>query len=118
VVETLDSKGGNMAFVSSPISSYKVVLYGTHTPSTLGAFIHCFHGGTNVMSCSFYNDEENVPSNNHTPPHRVNLAYPMSKFDSVLKVLQTEKPLYFGFISTNKLGYVSTNSEPVGEEEG
>lgn len=106
-----------MAFISSPITSYKVVLYGTSSNSTLGAFIHCYHQGRNVMSCSFYNDEDNVPSNNHTPPHRVNLAYPMSKFDSVLNVVQSEKPLYFGFIDTNALGYVSTRDEPVGEEE-
>ena len=106
-----------MAFISSPISYYKVVLYGTNGSNTIGAFIHCFHGGKNVVSCVFYNDEENVPDNNHTAPHRVNLAYPMSKFDSVLHVLQSEKPLYFGFIEENNLGYVSTNSEPVGEEE-
>jgi hypothetical protein len=106
-----------MGFVSSPISSYKVVLYGTNAQSTIGAFIHCYHGAKNVVSCVFYNDEDNVPSNNHTPPHRVNLAYPMSKFDSVLNLMQNEKPLYFGFIDTNQLGYVSTHSEPVGEEE-
>jgi hypothetical protein len=106
-----------MAFIYSAISSYKVVFYGTHSQSTIGAFIHCYHDGKNVMSCVFYNDEENVPSNNHTPPHRVNLAYPISKFDSVLHILQSEEPIYFGFINTNKLGYVSTQTEPVGEEE-
>jgi hypothetical protein len=106
-----------MAFISSPISSYKVVAYGTSADSAIGAFIHCYHEDQNVVSCVFYNDEDNVPSNNHTPPNRVNLAYPMSKFDSVLGILQNEEPLYFGFIDTNRLGYVSTNSEPVGEEE-
>jgi hypothetical protein len=106
-----------MAFISSPIGSYKVVVYGTSAQSAIGAFIHCYHEDQNVVSCVFYNDEDNVPSNNHTPPYRVNLAYPMSKFANVLGILQNEEPLYFGFIDTNQLGYVSTTSEPVGEEE-
>ena len=50
-----------MGFVSSPISSYKVVLYGTNAQSTIGAFIHCYHGAKNVVSCVFYNDEDNRP---------------------------------------------------------
>lgn len=104
-------------FTSSPISSYKVVLYGEKGTSTIGAFIHCFHNGANVMSCVFYNDENNVPANSKGP--RVDLRYPITKFANVLDVLRNEKPLYFGFIESTKVGYISTREEPVGEgEEG
>lgn len=103
-------------FTSSPISAYKVVLYGEKGNSTIGAFIHCFHTGQNLMSCVFYNDENNVPANSKGP--RVELRYPMSKFSDVLDILRNEKPLYFGFIESTKVGYISTYSEPVGEGEG
>lgn len=104
-------------FTSSPISSYKVVLYGEKGTSVIGAFIHCYHNGKNVMSCVFYNDESNVPAN--SKGLRVELRYPISKFDDVLDVLRNEEPLYFGFIESSKVGYVATHTEPVGEgEEG
>jgi hypothetical protein len=33
-------------------------------------------------------------------------------------MLKEEKPLYLYFDTTKKFGYVGTNSEPVGEQEG
>jgi hypothetical protein len=102
-------------FTSSLISNYKVVLYGERGTSVIGAFIHCYHNNVNVMSCVFYNDENNVPANSKGP--RVNLSYPMSKFSYVVDVLRNEKPMYFGFIESTKVGYVATYKEPVGEEE-
>ncbi|MEA3335023.1 MAG: hypothetical protein U9R25_03880 [Chloroflexota bacterium] len=103
-------------FSSSPITSYKAVFYGrSATSDTIGAFIHCYHGGQNVMSCVFYNDENNVPINAKGP--RVELRYPMSRFDSVLDIMRNEKPLYFGFIESTKVGYVATQTEPVGDGE-
>lgn len=107
-----------MALVSSPISTYKVVRYGNRSGGELGAYIHCYYNNKNVMSCVFWNDENSVPENNQNPGQRVQLYYPISAFDGVLNILQNEKPLYFGFIDTTKVGYVSTHAEPVGEEEG
>lgn len=104
-------------FTSSLISSYKVVLYGEKGNSTIGAFIHCYHNDTIVMSCIFYNDENNVPANSKVS--KVDLKYPMSKFTNVLDVLRNEEPVYFGFIDSTKVGYIATSDEPVGEgEEG
>lgn len=102
-------------FTSSPISEYKVVLYGEKGTSVIGAFIHCYHNSKNIMSCIFYNDESNVPAN--SKGLRVDLKYPMSKFSNVLDVLRNEEPLYFGFIESSKVGYIATHREPVGEEE-
>lgn len=106
-----------MAFVTSPISLYKVVRYGKRAGSELGAYIHCYHNNQNVMSCVFWNDENNVPENHQNPGQRVQLNYPISALTEILNILQNEKPLYFGFIDSTKVGYVSTHTEPVGEEE-
>jgi hypothetical protein len=108
---------GPFNFLTGPIDNYKVVLYGKNqTPESLVAFIHCFNGVTNVLSCEFYADGSTIPDNRFGGC-RVGLAYPWSRFGAVLDVLRNEKPIYYGFIFSTKLGYISTQSEPVGEEE-
>jgi len=105
----------NPDFVSSPIDSYKVVLYGKGaTSGELVAFIHCYYNRKNVMTCEFYKDGSALPQNRNKGG-RVGLTYHWSHFYEVLDVLRNEKPLYFGFIESTKVGYVFTYSEPVGE---
>lgn len=102
-------------FISSPIEKYKVVVYGKDaTGGNLAAYIHCYHNGKNVMTCEFYEDGSTLPENRNAGG-RVGLAYPWSRFDEVMDVLRNEKPLYFGFIESTKVGYISTQEEPVGE---
>ena len=102
-------------FISSPINKYKVVLYGKDsTGGNLVAFIHCFYNGKNEMTCEFYREGSVLPENRNAGG-RVGLTYPWSHFDAVLDVLRNEKPLFFGFIESTKVGYVSTQDEPVGE---
>ena len=99
------------------ITKYKVVRYGNSGGPT-GAFIHCYDaGGSNVMSCVFWNDEASVPVNKDTGT-RVLLYYPTSSFGSILNLLQSEEPMYFNFIASSKTGFLSTSQEPIGEEEG
>lgn len=106
---------GPFNFISSAIEKYKVVIYGEDAlPGNLVAYIHCYHGGKNVMTCEFYTDGSALPQNRYKGG-RVGLAYPWSRFSAVLDVLRNEKPLYFGFIMSTKVGYVSTQLEPVGE---
>jgi hypothetical protein len=99
-------------FIHSIIESYKVVLYST--TGNLLAFIHCYKGNKNIMSCEFYRDESNLPSNRYKGC-RVGLVYPWSRFNAVLDVLRNEKPVYFGYIMSTKLGYINTSLEPAGE---
>ncbi len=102
-------------FISSAIDKYKVVLYGKQAGSgDLVAFIHCYYNGRNVMSCEFYRNGSALPQNRNGGS-RVALTYHWSHFDSVVDVLRNEKPIYFGYIDTTKVGYVSTHQEPVGE---
>lgn len=99
-------------FIQASIDSYKVVLYST--TGNLLAFIHCYKGSKNVMSCEFYKDENNLPPNRYKGC-RVGLVYPWSRFNAVLDVLRNEKPVYFGYIIKTKLGYINTSLEPTGE---
>ena len=66
------------------------------------------------MTCEFYRDGYALPDNRNKGG-RVGLAYHWSHFGAVLDVLRNEKPLHFGFIESTKVGYVSTQKEPVGE---
>jgi len=106
---------GYFNFIWSAIDRYKVVLYGKGAVSgDLTAFIHCFRGSDNVMTCEFYQDGAALPEN-RCKAGRVGLVYPWSRFRAVQEVLRNEKPLYFGFIFSTKVGYVCTEMEPVGE---
>jgi hypothetical protein len=108
---------GKLNFVSATIDNYKVVLYGKDAlAGDLVAFIHCYSTGRNVVTCEFYRDGSSLPENRYKGC-RVGLVYPWSRFSAVLDVLRNEKPVYFGFILSTKVGYVSTRSEPVGEGE-
>lgn len=108
---------GRINFLTAVIDKYKVVLYGKNrTPESLVAFIHCFSNGLNVLSCEFYADESAVPDNRFGGC-RVGLAYPWSRFSAVLDVLRNEKPVYYGYIFSTKLGYLATYTETVGEGE-
>ena len=104
-------------FVSSQIDNYKVVLYGKGAGAhELVAFIHCYYKGKNVVTCEFYKDGATLPENRNKGG-RVGLTYHWSHFGAVIDVLRNEKPLYFGFIESTKVGYISTYKEPVGEGE-
>ncbi len=108
---------GLFNFLTGTIDHYKVVQYGKNkTPETLVAYIHCYHAGRNVMSCEFYAEGSAIPDNRFAGC-RIGLAYPWSRFSSVLDVLRNERPLYYGYIFSTKVGYVSTYLEAVGEEE-
>jgi hypothetical protein len=102
-------------FVSSPIDKYMVVLYGKDASGGgLAAFIHCYYNGKIVMTCEFHHDGSTLPENRNAGG-RVWLTYHWSHFDAVIDVLRNEKPLYCGFIESTKVGYISTQQEPVGE---
>jgi hypothetical protein len=99
-------------FIFKIIDKYKVVLY-SHTGNLL-SYIHCYTGDKNVMSCEFYSDGSTLPQNRYKGC-RVGLVYPWSRFNAVLDLLRNEKPVYFGFVLSTKLGYVNTQLEPTGE---
>jgi hypothetical protein len=106
---------GLFNFITSVIDKYKVVVYGKDsTGGNLAAYIHCFQSTMNVMSCEFYQDGSILPENRYKGG-RVGLVYPWSKFSAILDMLRNEKPLYYGFIMSTKVGYIASQEEPVGE---
>jgi len=106
---------GAFNYIYSSIEKYKVVLYAENKPDIkLLAYIHCYNDNKNVMSAEFYRDGATLPQNRYKGC-RVGLVYPWSRFNSILDILRNEKPVYFGFILSNKLGYVCTQLEPTGE---
>lgn len=108
---------GTFNFLTATLDSYKVVLYGKNqTPESLVAFVHCYHGSDNVVSCEFYADGSTIPDNRYGGC-RVGLAYPWSRYAAIIDVLRNEKPLYYGYIFSTKVGYIASNMEPVGEAE-
>lgn len=48
---------------------------------------------------------------------QVNVQLPMSQFDRVIDMLRNEKPVYFSWNSETPSVRLSTNKEPVGEQE-
>jgi hypothetical protein len=106
---------GSFTFYTSVIDMYKAVVYGKDaTGGNLAAYIHCYYKNKNLMTCEFYRDGTTMPENRHKGC-RVGLVYPYSQFDEIIDILRNEKPLYFGFIYSTKVGYISTYTEPVGE---
>jgi hypothetical protein len=39
----------------------------------------------------------------------------MSMYVNVIDLLRNEKPIYFSYSNTSKLGYIRTGKEPIGE---
>jgi len=82
------------------------------------AEIDCFTDkGERAGIIYFYPDSVALPSNQNTI-NGIYLYYRLSRFADVMTMLKEEKPLYLYFDSARKSGYVGTNSEPVGEQEG
>ena len=102
--------------ISSSITDYQAVIYGEDGTSAIGAYIHCFHEGRNVVTCVFHN-ESNVPRNRLNADGRVELHYPISRFPFVIDILRNEEPLFFVFIEATGSGYIATNKEGVGDGE-
>ena len=106
----------------SPITDYMATLFGKRVDASadIGAYIYCYEGDIQnpVVRCVFYEDGANIPENRHYPGSYTDLNYPMSKYDTVLDLLRNEEPVYYAFIESTKIGYLSTRQlEPVGEEE-
>ncbi len=47
----------------------------------------------------------------------INVQLPLSHFDRLLDMLRNEKPLYFSWMPGSQAIRISTNKEPVGEQE-
>lgn len=117
--------------ISYEVEQYKVLLCSRHsawkTSYKYRAVITLYKAGAAVASLRFM---EGVGNNQDyfygtTGKEFLVLLYEIEDFDRVLSLLQTEKPLYVHLRKTYQtsgalqlgLGSLSTDQEPVGEEE-
>jgi len=81
------------------------------------AEIDCFDSsGKRAGALYFYSGGGRLPQNQDTV-NGIYLYYRMTRFADLMSLLQNEKPLYLNLNTDNKVGYISTSNEPVGEHE-
>jgi len=117
--------------ISYEIEQYKVLLCSRHSAWISSykyrAVITLYHGGSAVATLRFV---EGVGNNQdyfvgRPGQEHLNLLFEIEDFDRVLSLLQLEKPLYVHLRRTYQtsgalqlgLGSLSSDPEPVGEEE-
>ena len=117
--------------ITYEIEQYKVLLCSRHgawkTSYKYRAVISLYNGGSAVASLRFM---EGVGNNQdhffgRSGQQHLVLLYELEDFDRVLSLLQTEKPLYVHLRKTYQtsgalqlgLGSLSSDEEPVGEQE-
>ncbi len=82
------------------------------------AIIKCYNNNDFVLQANFYPDNKSIPENYHDVNSKlVYLRYPMSMYGHILDILRNEKPIYYSYSESSKLGFIRTGKEPVGEGE-
>ena len=118
--------------ITYEIENYKVLLCSRHsawkTSYKHGAVITLFKAGSAIASLRFQEAVGTRQDYYFGKPGEefLTILFEMEDFDRVLSLLQTEKPLYVHLRKTYEelkgihfgLGSLSTDREPVGEEEG
>ena len=79
------------------------------------ARIRCYDGDRHLGDISFQPD--GTVRANRMVAGRPELHFPLSQYNDVITTLRYEKPLHLMINTTALYGYVSTEKEPVGEEE-
>ncbi len=80
------------------------------------ALVKCYHDDDFVLQINFYPDSKNLPKNHYDKRNKlVYLRYPLSMYPNVIDLLRNEKPIYFSYSESLKMGHVRTGKEPIGE---
>ncbi len=108
-----------MKLIVSEINQYWVHFQAGHKENVRiypHIVVKCYHDDEYVLQASFYPDGKKLPENYLDVNHKlVYLRYPMSMYVNVIDLLRNEKPIYFSYSNTSKLGYIRTGKEPIGE---
>ncbi len=110
-----------MKVITSEINQYWVHFQAGKTENNLiypRAIIKCYMDDDFLVQANFYPDGKNIPKNYYDVNSKlIYLRYPMSMYGHILDILRNEKPIYFSYSDTSKLGFIRTGKEPVGEGE-
>jgi len=107
-----------MSFIIEEFKYYKVFLYGRKAggeQTDYGIDIHIPSGKARLKFCSNYMRENECIEKNGKYFFKVYLR--ADKYPAFIDILRYEKPLYFFYDLDKNLSYITTEDEPVGEEE-
>jgi hypothetical protein len=79
--------------------------------------IDLFMNATAAGTLFFMKTGQSIPLNTNSGGIP-KLYYSVSQFPAIMSVLREEKPLFITLNAANGIGTVSTDKEPVGEQEG
>jgi hypothetical protein len=115
-----------MAATWKSIDKYLVRHYGRQSGEgendTLANII-CYKNYDIVGYINFYL-ERHVPESKletfatGSPKQFIMLRFAIDRIDEILDTLRQEKPIHIAVDSSQKVGWVGTGAEPIGEEEG
>lgn len=113
-----------MPTVFSTFDKYMIRHYarksGAGVTETL-ALINCYKASDIVGTINFH-PEGQVPESkvetNTSGKQTIRVYYPITRISEILDTLRLEKPVYISVDTSNKLGWVSTDAESAGEQEG
>jgi len=106
-----------MAITNYEINTYRVYQYNEDNTYGQTAVINCYMGNTYKGSLYFYKNSASIPASTKTGSGYLYLRFREGRFSEMVTTLREEKPLYIGFNDHNLWGWLSTSSEPIGEEE-
>lgn len=70
-----------------------------------------------LICMSVFLEQDNLPIPQEGLNRVVNVAYPFSWLQPTIDMLRNEKPIYFTWDDSSQTARLSTDQEPVGEEE-
>lgn len=109
-----------MSYVTREFTQY-LVNYMTGGSASVGvpqdAQIDCFDSsGSRAGALYFFSGSVKLPQNQESV-NGIYLYFRITRFADVVSLLQNEKPLFLNLNTVNKVGYISTGNQPVGEHE-
>ena len=102
------------------VTRYQVAVFAAPKAGYLDAYIS-LRSENLVGACWFLREGQALPANRKATlssgsPYYI-LYYRYSQMSDLVDLLRNEKPIYLFFRDEDKLGYLTTSAEPVGEEE-
>jgi hypothetical protein len=101
---------------SAEIKNYAIYCL-SRSPDKMEALIRCYDSGPKLVGeVEFYSDPAKLGPNKINSGY-VTIKFPLSRFDSIVNVLQYEKRLWVG-VTDQLMGYIQNmDLEPAGEQE-
>ena len=107
-----------MAIITHQIDTYRVYHYAHGNINGYTALINCFQDNAQRAALHFYRNDVTPAPNTVLASGAIYLRFTETRFNEVIATLREEKPIFVSYNDGNGLAYLSTSTEPIGEEEG